>query len=283
MVPARANPFAKHRTCRSWFFHPCVLLLWGDRLASDSVNWPAGLRCLEPLRGRTDYPDVTMAGAGTVWLVFAIALAVLAGMLVGGEFSRHWLIRSVVRVVMRVYCRQTTSGREHVPLRGPLIIASNHGSWLDTLFLGAAIPRLIHFMAARQYYDLWYLKWVMWMFGTIPIDRGKGQREPFRRAIIALEQGRVIGIFPEGRMTMNGEFQRLEGGMALLAEETGALILPVAILGNSNVMGPMMKIPRPRKVRVRIGPPIDPQGLNRDEILARLDAAIRRLLSGASE
>jgi 1-acyl-sn-glycerol-3-phosphate acyltransferase len=213
-----------------------------------------------------------------ITLAFVFMLAAMVSTLVSNEFSRHWLIRLIVRFLVKVYCRQRTQGREHVPAKGALIVASNHVSWLDTLFVGAAVPRLIHFIAAREYYDLWYLKWVMWLFGTISLERGKGLREPFRRALAALQRGRVLGVFPEGRMSLNGEFQPLQGGIALMAEETGALILPVAILGGSKVMGPAQSFPQPRTVRVRIGPPIDPAGLSRDEILARVDTAIRSLL-----
>jgi len=223
-----------------------------------------------------------LLASGRVKTVIALALVVMlaaiVGTLVSNEFSRHWLIRSIVRFLVKGYCRQRTEGREHVPAQGALIVASNHLSWLDTLFVGAAVPRLIHFIAAREYYDLWYLKWFMWLFGTISLERGKGQREPFRRALAALQRGRVLGIFPEGRMSLDGEFQPLQGGIALLAEETGAPILPVAILGGFEVMGPAMSFPRPRPVRVRIGPPIDPTGLTREDILARVDGAIRALL-----
>jgi 1-acyl-sn-glycerol-3-phosphate acyltransferase len=219
---------------------------------------------------------------GLLKTVIALACVILiiaaAGALMSSEFSRHRLIRSLVRGFVTIYCRARYEGREHVPRRGPLIVAGNHTSWLDTLFVGAAVPRLIHFLAAREFYDLWYLKWLMWLFGTIPLERGKGQREPFNRALAALGRGRVLGIFPEGRMSLTGEMQPLQRGIALLAAETGTPILPVATLGGFAVMGPAKRFPRPRKVRVRIGPPIDPSGLSREEILARVEAAIHDLL-----
>jgi len=211
-----------------------------------------------------------------------ISAVAMVGTLFSNEFTRHWVIRLFVRLFVKVYCRQQNEGREHVPLNGALIVASNHVSWPDTLFLGAAVPRLIHFIAAREYYDRWYLKWIMWLFGTIPIERGKGHREPFRRALNALKRGRVLGVFPEGRMSLDGEFQQpLQGGIALMAQETGAPILPVAIIGGFEVMGAHLTIPHPHKVRVRIGALIDPKGLSREEILARVDAAIRGLLDQA--
>jgi len=213
-------------------------------------------------------------------LAIAIALAIVAslGTLMGGEFSRHWLVRTLVRLFSKFYCRMESDGREHVPRRGPLIVASNHVGWLDALFVSAAVPRLLHFIAAREYYELWYLKWIMWLFGTIPVERGKGHRRPFNRALAALQRGRVIGMFPEGRMSRDGRLQPLVGGVALMAAQTGAPILPVAVLGSREVMGPRGGFPRPHKVHVRIGKPIDPRGLSRDEILARVEAAIRGLL-----
>jgi 1-acyl-sn-glycerol-3-phosphate acyltransferase len=214
-------------------------------------------------------------------IVGAAVLVAALAIVVAREYSRHWLIRCLVRLSLKVYCRLQTQGREHVPRAGALIVASNHASWLDTFFLGAAVPRLIHYVAAKEYYDLWYLRWFMWLYGTIPVERGKGQRRPMNRATDALRSGRVIGMFPEGRMSKTGKLQPLQGGIALLASETGAPILPVAIIGGHDVMGPHLLVPRPRKARVRIGPPIDPEGLSRDEILARVDAALRELLDEA--
>jgi len=211
--------------------------------------------------------------------VLCVALSVAAGSIVlYNEFSRHWVLRSLARVILKIYCRAEYEGRENVPLRGPLIVASNHVSWLDTVFLGSAVPRLIHYLVAREYYDPWYLKWVMLLFGAIPLMRGKAQREPLKRALAALRGGRVIGVFPEARMSDTGDLQPFRGGVALLAEEAGVPVLPVAILGGNKVMGPTYRFPRPHKVRVRIGHLIDPTGLNREEILARLDRAIRSLL-----
>jgi len=214
----------------------------------------------------------------SVGLTFAFLLAAAMGALFSGERSRHKVVRSAVRLFLALYCRARYEGRENVPRRGALIVASNHTSWLDTLFVGAAVPRLIHFMAAREFYDLWYLKWIMKAFGTIPLERGKGQRRPLRLAIATLRRGRVIGVFPEGRMSLDGDFQPLQGGVALLASETGAPILPVAIVGGFEVMGPDKSFPRPRKVHVRIGAPIKTVGVERAEIMRRLNSAIRALI-----
>jgi 1-acyl-sn-glycerol-3-phosphate acyltransferase len=214
----------------------------------------------------------------TVTAACVVLLLAVVGALLSSEFSRNWVVRTAARIFLKVYCRAEYEGRENVPLRGALIVASNHASWLDTIFLGAALPRLIHWLAASEYYEIWYLKWIMWLYGTIPIDRGRGSRKPLRRALLALQRGRVIGIFPEGRMSVTGDFQPLEGGVGLLSVETGTPILPTAILGGHEIMGRRLKFPRPYKVRVKIGAPIDPTGLNRVEIVARVDAAIRDLL-----
>jgi 1-acyl-sn-glycerol-3-phosphate acyltransferase len=166
-----------------------------------------------------------------------------------------------------------------MPPRGGLIVAGNHASWLDTVFLGCAGTRLIHYMAASEFYDRWYFKWIMWLYGTIPVERGKGKRVPYHKAVMLLRRGRALGVFPEGRMSRSGKLQPFQGGMALLSVETGAPILPVAVIGGFEVMGSSKRFPRPRKVRVRIGQPIYPAGLSRDEILSRVETSIRTLLS----
>lgn len=245
------------------------------------------------LNGMCEAGAQLAALGGAAWLldhnllktVFALDGGVLVlaalGTLVSNEFTRHWLVRSAARLFLKLYCRAEYEGRAHVPLRGELIVSSNHVSWLDTVILGSAVPRLIHYLAASEYYNRWYLKWIMWLYGTIPVERGKGKRKPLRRAVLALRRGRVVGIFPEGGMTRNGQLQAFEGGVGLLAQETGASILPVAILGGYEIMGRSKLFPRPHKLRVRIGAPIDPTGLSRKAILTRVEAAIRGLLGQA--
>jgi 1-acyl-sn-glycerol-3-phosphate acyltransferase len=213
-------------------------------------------------------------------LILGGALAVL-GLLVWvftNEFHRDRVLRAVTRLVLKIYCRIETEGREHVPRAGALIVAANHASWIDAFALGAAVPRLIHYLAAREYYDLWYMRWFMRLFGTIPLSRGKSAKKPIERAVAALQEGRVIGIFPEGSMSLTGRLGSFKRGIALLAEETGAPIVPVALIGAFEVWGPHLSFPRPRKVRVRIGSPIEVRGLSREQILARLEAALRGML-----
>lgn len=186
----------------------------------------------------------------------------------------HRVLRTTLRVFFKAYCRAEYEGRDNVPQQGPLIVAANHASWLDSAFLGAAIARPIHYIVADVYYRKWYFKWLMDLYGAIPVDRGKGVREPVRKALAVLREGRAFGIFPEGRMSRDGRPLPLEGGVALIAEESNAPILPVSIQGGFEIFARHHRWPRPRKLRVRIGAPINPDGLDRRELLSRLSAAI---------
>lgn len=216
-----------------------------------------------------------------VAITLVVGLAAILAILLAGEFSRHWLFRGLARAFFKVFCCIRYEGREHVPRTGALIVASNHVSWLDGFFVGCAVPRLIHFMVAREYYEPWHSNWFLRLFGLIPLDREKGQRQPFQHAKAALSEGRVVGMFPEAYMSHDGALRTFKRGIGLLAIETGAPILPVAIIGGRDVWGPHMKRPRPfQKVRVRIGEPIDPTGIDREEVVARVRDAIDRLRKG---
>ena len=168
----------------------------------------------------------------------------------------YWLIPPLWRRIFRM----RISGREHFPLSGPVVLASNHRSNLDPFFLGVSSPRQIHFMAKSELWRFKPLGRVIERMGSFPIARGEGDRQAVRRALEVLEQGAVLGIFPEGHRQREGELGDIHPGVALFSLREGVVTLPVVMEGTDRVLrGHILRFPR---VRVKFGQPLDLPGID---------------------
>ena len=108
------------------------------------------------------------------------------------------LINLLFWPLRKFYFRLSTHGLENFPAQGPVIVVSNHASYLDAGVLGGALPRMIHFIVLTRMFELRRLRWFYVGMRTIPVDPGAGQRAPIRRCLEVLRRGEVVGIFPEG-------------------------------------------------------------------------------------
>jgi 1-acyl-sn-glycerol-3-phosphate acyltransferase len=157
-------------------------------------------------------------------------------------------------LLRRVY-RIEVEGGEQIPATGPCILVSNHESLADPFFLGVATPRPIHYMSKIELWNNPIVGKLMDGFGTFPIERGGGDSGALRHGLRLLEEGRVLGIFPQGtsRAYRSRPFLR---GAARLAFVTGAPIAPVALVNTEKAFRPS----KPRmgfpKIYIRVGEPI---------------------------
>jgi len=195
----------------------------------------------------------------------------------------YWFVKGVFYPFVRLYLGLTREGLEHLPRRGGAIVVSNHTSYMDAILLGSAAPRPIHFIVLQWMYDLLLLRWFYWGMGTIPVRAGSDARG-IRRALRTLHGGRVVGVFPEGTRSPDGQFREARPGAALLAALSGAPVVPVFIDGARESMGVGSRFPAPARIHVRFGPRLtypaerdvrDRQGLA--EFARRVAQAIRRL------
>lgn len=125
--------------------------------------------------------------------------------------------------------RITYIGRQNVPKKGKLIIAANHISGWDPVFVGSAMVRVIHAMAKEELFRNWFVKAVVTGLNAFPVSRGSGDRRAFEYALGLLEREKVLGIFPEGTRSKDYRPGKAKSGIALIAAATGADIVPVAI------------------------------------------------------
>ncbi|HEY2429384.1 MAG TPA: lysophospholipid acyltransferase family protein [Acidimicrobiales bacterium] len=171
------------------------------------------------------------------------------------------MARSALRRPFRWLYRVEVQGLDNLPGDGPVILAANHRSFMDSLFLAFITPRPIAFVAKAEYFDRRATRWIFRATGQIPLRRGSpaGARQAMTAASQVLDSGGIIGIYPEGTRSRDGELHRGNPGPARLAAATGAPIVPVGLIGTASVQGPGERLPRPfRRVIVRFGPPRAP-------------------------
>ena len=165
---------------------------------------------------------------------------------------------------LRLIFRPIVEGREHVPQHGPAIIASNHLSFSDSIFMPLMVKRKVTFVAKAEYFTGRGLKGFLtkWFFvgtGTIPVDRsgGRAAQAAIDTGLRVLREGKLFGIYPEGTRSPDGRLYRGKTGVARLALESGAQVIPVVML-NSDEIQPLGRVlPKIRRVRIRFGAPMD--------------------------
>ena len=168
----------------------------------------------------------------------------------------YWFIKYLSWPLRKFYFRIEVEGVENLPRVGPAIVAANHTSFLDAGILGTVLPRKVHFLVLSEMMRMRRLGWFYRGMETIPLERGRGDHTPIRRALEVLRAGRVLGIFPEGGRSRDGRLRRPREGAALLARKSDAPVVPTAIEGAYEAFPPGRRWPRPRKIRVRFGAPL---------------------------
>ena len=181
----------------------------------------------------------------------------------------YHLIRPFFRPEAFPYARFDVSGLEHIPTRGPVLVASNHRSYFDVAALGVVAARLgrpVRFLAKQEVFDAPLVGRLARSLGGIAVERGAGSSEPMRRAAAALRAGEVVIVLPQGTIPRGPAFfdpvLRGHTGTARLAAETGAPVVPVGLWGTERVwprsskVPVMTALPHPPRVTVRVGEPV---------------------------
>ena len=218
-----------------------------------------------------------------------------------GERNPWWRYGiPVVAPLLRLLFRVRVTGLEHVPAKGPTLVAFNHVSALDgpvlAIAFAARTARTPCFLVAAEFFRRRFIGWVLRTFEQIPIHRGRGDGAALDAALDALRAGSVIAIAPEGAVNADPEhLQRIRSGVARLALPTGAPIVPVGVWG-TQTRWPRSGIrwirPWRPTVAIAFGPPILPDGdvaseddidMLRDRVRDRLEeqTAIARTAAGA--
>ncbi|MEC9340085.1 MAG: acyl-[ACP]--phospholipid O-acyltransferase [Pseudomonadota bacterium] len=154
--------------------------------------------------------------------------------LVGFGYALWKIPQAFVRYVAGLFVargyRVQVMGLDNLPVRGGVLLLGNHVSWLDWAMLQIACPRPIRFVMERNYYERWYLRWFLDLFGVIPITRG-GSARALDSMRNALTNGEVVALFPEGHLTHSGHLSTFRTGFERAVGETGAVIVPFYLRG----------------------------------------------------
>jgi 1-acyl-sn-glycerol-3-phosphate acyltransferase len=181
--------------------------------------------------------------------------SIMEGSLVFWLFLKFVLLGPALRLLFR----PRVSGLEHIPRTGGAILAANHVSFLDPLLLPLVVPRRrVMFLTKVKYIDKPILRWILAGAGVIPVDTDdpRAVSGSVAAAAEAVRSGRLVGIFPEGTRSPDGRLHRGKTGVARIALETGAPVIPAGIIGTDLAFPRGAKLPRPRSVRIVFGPPL---------------------------
>ncbi|MFD2829360.1 lysophospholipid acyltransferase family protein [Corticicoccus populi] len=165
-------------------------------------------------------------------------------------------------------------GEDRVPTEGPVLICSNHISDFDPPLIGISLKGEMSFFAKSELFKIPVFGNIVSRLNTIPVERGKSDRQALKDSVEALKEGRTMLVFPEGTRSRDGELKDFQQGASFMAVKAGAVIVPAAIKGKYN---------RKEGVTVVFGKPIDVQemvneGKNRKDITLRLREDINNLL-----
>jgi len=173
--------------------------------------------------------------------------------------------RFFIAPLARLIYRPIVEGKANVPRRGPVIFASNHLSFIDSVAIPVAAPRPVHFLAKASYFEGsglggWAQREFFTSIGAVPVQRGAGQAalDALDQQRMLLERGDAVALYPEGTRSLDGRLYKGRTGVAFLALQTGAPVVPVGLIGTDQVMPVGAKMPvLNERVTVRFGEPLD--------------------------
>lgn len=162
----------------------------------------------------------------------------------------------IILTIYKVLFRIEVSGRGNLPEDGAILVCANHISLLDPPMLEIAVRKHTHFMAKEELFKIPILAQLIRAYGAFPVKRGAGDRQALRKSLELLQEGKTLGIFPEGTRSKTGEVQKGHTGVGMFALRTDAHVVPLAIIGPYRLF---------RKLKVVIGPPINMDDLKQAE------------------
>jgi 1-acyl-sn-glycerol-3-phosphate acyltransferase len=192
----------------------------------------------------------------------------------------YWLAKWTLGATLRLVFRPRVVGLEYVPAKGAAIIASNHLSFSDSFFAPLVIPgRKVTFMAKAEYFTRkgikgWFSRVFFKSIGQLSVDRsgGKASAAGLRTGLEVLQAGELLGIYPEGTRSPDGRLYRGRTGIARMVLESGAPVVPCAMVNTDRLQPPGHVVPKLVQPEVRFGKPLDFSryaGLESDRLVLR--------------
>ncbi len=225
--------------------------------------------------------------ANLLWYTHTVLMGSLSLLVWPFDRSGHkqfWCARWWCRLVAwSIFARIRVHGVQHVRPDQPYVYMANHSSLIDTPALFAYLPHPFRIMAKRELFYVPFMGWHLWTAGHFPIDRRNARKTvaSLRRVIEGVRNGRSLAVFPEGTRTPDGRLQAFQSGVFKIAVKAGVPIVPVTIRGTFELLPKTTLAPRPGRVDVMLGEPIDTTDYNDkrlDDLIARTKAVIQQTL-----
>jgi 1-acyl-sn-glycerol-3-phosphate acyltransferase len=168
----------------------------------------------------------------------------------------YYLGWSFFRLMYATYFRRRVYNPERVPLKGPVILASNHASYLDPPLVGSGVHRGINYLARDTLFRYPGVGWLLRKWNSVPVDREGGGAAGLKAILDRLLDGGAIILFPEGTRTRDGKLQPARSGIGLTVIKSTAAVVPARVFGTFEAYGRHMKYPKPHRVAVKYGRPL---------------------------
>ena len=160
------------------------------------------------------------------------------------------------RTVYLTFFRCRFFNTERVPTKGPVILASNHASFLDPPLVGSGLKRGINYLARESLFRFPVVGWVLHRWQSVPVDREGGGAKGLKAILDRLLNGGAIILFPEGTRTSDGKLQPARSGIGLTVIKSNAPVVPVHVFGTFEAFNRHMRFPRPHRLIVKYGRPM---------------------------
>ena len=199
-----------------------------------------------------------------------------------------WLIgRSLLQLFLRIYGRMTSSGAGNLPTQGPYLITPNHLSNADAFLLSSALPRgvarQVFFLGDTKFFGGTVSSRIAQYIQVIPVDMESRLYNALQLSAYILRAGKVLCVFPEGSRSRDGSLKDFKKGVAIIAKELNVPLVPVALTGTYEMMRAGRIFPRPARLHVSIGRPIEPGKMSYEEITNKLRESVRDMLESPTQ
>jgi 1-acyl-sn-glycerol-3-phosphate acyltransferase len=186
------------------------------------------------------------------------------------------ILKSFLAPLLMLLFRPKVTGLRHVPTSGPVIIASNHLSFSDSIFMPLVVPRKVTFLAKSEYFTSpgikgFIKKLTFIALGQVPVDRSGGKRSEaaLLTGLRVLNEGSCIGIYPEGTRSPDGRLYKGRTGIARMAIESGAAVVPVAMFNTAEIQPTGQVVPKVQRVEMIFAEPMYFTGDSTDPAVLR--------------
>jgi 1-acyl-sn-glycerol-3-phosphate acyltransferase len=195
------------------------------------------------------------------------------------KMSRFWkFTRMVCRPVMTLVFNLKVYRRHHVPMKGGVLLISNHQSYLDPVLIGVHLERPMSYMAKSELFENKHFAWLIRALNAFPIKQRAGDVGAIKETIKRLKEGFLLNVFVEGARTFTSELGPIEPGAALVIRRAGVPVVPCVIQGSFEAWPRTVKLPIPHPIAVMYGPPLKVEGLKSQQITELIDRTLREMI-----